>query len=76
MSDENLMEDGLKDIVIGLVAPIGTDLDPVCTALSESFEGLGYNSSVLRLSQYLDEVKDGFKLDLEYSDEKIAIISI
>ena len=34
MSDNHLLATGLQDIVIGLVAPIGTDLDPVCRALA------------------------------------------
>lgn len=62
-------DQGLKDIVIGLVSPIGTDLDPVCRALENTFSRLGYSPNVLRLSQYLDEVQAEFSLDLSHSNE-------
>lgn len=42
--------------MIGLVAPIGTDPDPVCRALSVTFERLGYTSRQVRLTDYLSEV--------------------
>ena len=70
MSDHTLLAKGLEDIVIGLVAPIGTDLDPVCRALANSFERLGYSSHQVRLSSHLDEVQEPFKLDLDYANEQ------
>lgn len=70
MSDHPLQDSGLEDIVIGLVAPIGTDLDPVCRALTYSFERLGYSSQQVRLSSQLDEVQEPFELDLKYSNEQ------
>lgn len=70
MSDNPLLTTGLQDIVIGLVAPIGTDLDPVCRALASSFERLGYSSRQVRLSTQLDEVRDQFNLDLNCANER------
>lgn len=70
MSEMSLLETGLQDIVIGLVAPIGTDLDPVCRALASSFERLGYLSRQVRLSSHLDEVSEKFNLDLKFTNEK------
>lgn len=69
MNGQKSSEAGLEDIVIGLVAPIGTDLDPVCRALSATFERLGYVSRLVRLTDYLHEVRDKFKLDLEHANE-------
>jgi len=70
MKNTELLSAGLQDIVIGLVAPIGTDLDPVCRALASSFERLGYSSHQVRLSQHLDEVQEPFQLDLKYANEQ------
>ena len=70
MSDNDLLATGLQDIVIGLVAPIGTDLDPVCRALANSLERLGYSSHQVRLSSHLDEVREPFRLDLNYANEQ------
>jgi len=70
MSDPGLLTVGLQDIVVGLVAPIGTDLDPVCRALASSFERLGYSSQQVRLSQHLDEVQEVFQLDLNHTTEE------
>ena len=70
MIDERVFATGLEDIVIGLVAPIGTDLDPVCRALANSFERLGYSSHQVRLSSLLDEVKEQFQLDLNHANEQ------
>lgn len=47
---------GLEDTVIGLVAPIGTDPDPVCHALAATFERLEYVTRLVRLTDYLHEV--------------------
>ncbi len=69
MNVQKSPEAGLEDIVIGLVAPIGTDLDPVCRALSATFERLGYVSRLVRLTDYLHEVREKFKLDLEHANE-------
>jgi deoxycytidylate deaminase len=69
MSDPGLLSVGLQDIVIGLVAPIGTDLDPVCRALASSFQRLGYSAHQVRLSEHLDEVQSAFGLKLKHTDE-------
>lgn len=70
MSDAPLLSAGLEDLVIGLVAPVGTDLDPVCRALASSFERLGYSSHQVRLSKHLDEVRIPLKLDLDFTNEQ------
>jgi cytidine deaminase len=70
MTAASILEHGLKDIVIGLVAPIGTDLEPFCQALANSFRRLGYASHQVRLSGLLDEVKELIGLDLNYSNEE------
>ncbi len=70
MNTNRNLDEGLQDIVIGLVAPIGTDLDPVSRALVSSFSRLGYSSHQLRLSKYLDEVSESFNLDLGFKNEE------
>ncbi len=70
MSDSPLLSAGLEDLVIGLVAPVGTDLDPVCRALASAFERLGYSSHQVRLSMHLDEVRVPLKLDLDFTNEQ------
>jgi deoxycytidylate deaminase len=69
MNVQTPLKDGLQDIVIGLVGPIGTDLDPVCNALSSSFERLGYTAVQVRLSKQLDQVRSQFALDLSHQGE-------
>ncbi len=70
MKPTDSLENGLQDIVIGLVAPIGIDLDPLCRVLSGSFERLGYSPHEVRLSALLDEVRVSFGLDLNFTNEK------
>ncbi len=70
MTATPLPSSGLEDLVIGLVAPIGTNLDPVCSALASSFERLGYSPHQVRLSQYLDEVRSPLNLDLDFTNEQ------
>jgi deoxycytidylate deaminase len=41
------------EIVIGLVAPIGTDLDPVVTGIENNLRVYGYDSTPIRLSKLL-----------------------
>lgn len=43
------------ELVIGLVGPIGTDLDAVCEALRSSLDEVGYQSDVIRLSHLMRE---------------------
>ena len=69
MNAHKSLDAGLEDIVIGLVAPIGTDLDPVCHALTVTLERLGYVSRLVRLTDYLHEDRDKFKLDLKHANE-------
>jgi deoxycytidylate deaminase len=69
MNSQKSHEAGLEDIVVGLVAPIGTDLDPVCRSLTVAFSRLGYASQLVRLTKHLDEVRETFNLDLDYANE-------
>lgn len=50
--DENLVND--FEIVVGFVAPIGTDLQSVTEWLTEELRVYGYGSDVIRLSRLLD----------------------
>ena len=69
MNAEKSPDAGLEDIVIGLVAPIGTDLDPVCRALPVTFERRGFVSRLVRLTEDLYDVRDKYKSDLEHANE-------
>lgn len=70
MNRQNLLEAGLEDLVIGLVAPIGTDLDPVCRVMATVFERLGYVTQQVRLSEQLVEVRNQLQLDLGFQNEE------
>lgn len=48
-----------SEIVVGLVAAIGTDLDTVVVSLIAELKQVGYDSSVIRLSELLDETPVG-----------------
>ena len=61
---------GLEDLVFGVVAPIGTDLNSVSFAMSNTLRGMGYDTNVIQLSSLLTEVKDRFQLTLESSPEE------
>lgn len=54
------------ELVIGLVSPIGLDLDPLITALSSGFQLAGYRPIPIRLS---DQIKEVFDLDLSARPE-------
>lgn len=69
MNANETHEEILEDIVVGLVSPIGTDLDSFCQMMESSFERLGYTTHVIRLSALLDEVAADFRLDLIHKDE-------
>lgn len=47
---------GLEDLVIGIVAPIGTCLDSVDRTIDATLERLGDISRHVRLTDYLHEV--------------------
>ena len=61
---------GLEDLVFGLVAPIGTDLNSVSSAMSNTLRGMGYDTNVIQLSSLLTEIKDRFQWTLESSPEE------
>jgi deoxycytidylate deaminase len=45
------------ELVIGLVAAVGTDLDCVCEALQDSLTQVRYKTTVIKLSQLIDELQ-------------------
>jgi len=71
MSDEQPVIDRLEDIVVGLVAPVGTDLGHVGGAIARSFERLGYSPHHIKLSTLLDEVPDGVSDAIDGDDEYV-----
>lgn len=68
MSDQSTYSPGVEELVIGLVAPIGTDLDTVSVSLSKAFEAENYCAYQIRLSDLLPEVAADFSLDLNWSN--------
>jgi deoxycytidylate deaminase len=57
MCTENQQKLG-SELVIGLVAPIGTDLDTASTAIIASLNDVHYSSTVISLSSLLDDIPD------------------
>jgi len=43
------------EIVIGLVGPVGIDLNPIVTAIERQFEAVQYSSKAIRLSEKLEQ---------------------
>ncbi|TQL02788.1 anti-phage dCTP deaminase [Cellulomonas sp. SLBN-39] len=58
------------EIVIGLVAPIGTDVDSLVAYLEASLEKVNYKTECLRLSGLLDETPSGRELPHTSSDPR------
>jgi len=47
---------GRPEIVLGIVSPIGVDLDPVCEALSDALDDIvRYETESIRISQLIAE---------------------
>lgn len=44
------------ELVLGLVSPIGTDVDPVIEVFREALSAVGYSSIAIRLSELLDAI--------------------
>lgn len=65
------IDTGLQDLVFGIVAPIGTELDPFSRTLGRILQNLGYVPRHLKLSDLLKtkEIQRAFELDLEYDTE-------
>jgi deoxycytidylate deaminase len=42
------------EIIIGLVGPVGTDLNPISVAIERQFEALSYRAKTIRLSEKLE----------------------
>jgi len=56
-SEKRVMTEGLSDLIVGLIAPIGTDLDPICDAIASSLEQLNYSLDIVRLSTLLCDIE-------------------
>lgn len=56
------------EIVVGIVAPIGTDVDTFVSLLQRALEDVDYKTESLRLSQLLDETAVGGDLPSRSSD--------
>ena len=56
------------DIYIGLVGQLGVDLDDIYNHLSKSLRGVGYSSSIIRVSKTFLEI-DGLKAKIVKSPE-------
>lgn len=56
-----------REIMIGLISPIGINLDDVISTLSQSLNVVGYNTNAIRLTDFLTEMGDQF--DLSYNSE-------
>src|SRR5271166_5777040 len=57
------------ELIIGLVAPIGVDLDAVTDALTELLREMDYKASLFRLTSLMTEVPTGLSLS---SDSHIS----
>lgn len=44
------------ELVFGLIGPIGTDLEAVCTVLEQSISVAGYRTSVVRVSKQIESI--------------------
>jgi len=59
------------EVIFGIVAPLGTDLDAVCTALSDHLGMYSYESETIRLSQLFSE-SEGRESTESYSERMDA----
>lgn len=49
------------EIVIGLVSPVGTDMQPVINALKNSFDAMKYDVHWIKISETFMDIADGIK---------------
>jgi deoxycytidylate deaminase len=70
-TDEDLPFATDPELVFGLVAPIGVDLDFITEALSEALSEVSYASTKLRITDLMREVKTGVSLNASSYIESI-----
>lgn len=56
-----------RELFMGLIAPIGIDLDAVMVALDDALKSVGYSSNEIRLTDLIKDYKRFY--DLEHNDE-------
>lgn len=61
-----------SELVIGLVAPVGTEKSIVIDELKDSFSSFGYRTFVIKLSGFLREIDHGVELKDQPEFERIA----
>ena len=61
-----LKQSPTPELVIGLVAPIGVDLDDVANVLTELLTGMRYTAASLRLTRLMTEVPTGLSLSEDF----------
>jgi hypothetical protein len=57
-----LKQSPTPELIFGLVAPIGVDLDSVTDALTELLREMEYGAALLRLTSLMTEVPTGLSL--------------
>lgn len=63
--DGSLQSDDSPELIFGLVAPIGVDLNLVSEVLAATIEEMGYNHTLLRLTELMREAKIKLPLDAQ-----------
>lgn len=61
------MADEPREVFLGLIAPIGVDLDAVEKALAQSLDRVNYKSNNIRMTSIFKELKN--KYDITHTDE-------
>lgn len=70
-SDHPLVPISGAELFIGLVGPVGSDLNLVCTELEENLARVGYKTQVIRLSAIFKNIMAFDQADPEFEDERI-----
>ncbi|WP_316859170.1 anti-phage dCTP deaminase [uncultured Cohaesibacter sp.] len=63
-------------IIIGLVAPLGVDINPIIKSFEKEFEGKGYRSTLIKVTDYFKEILPDFKCkeNPTYSERIVELI--
>jgi len=51
------------ELIFGIVGPIGVDIDNVVASLSKSLQGVGYKSTLIHLTKYINDSRISFDID-------------
>lgn len=79
MGDEEFEEDaqGCEELVVGLVAALGTNLDLVVDAIEDAFAEFSYDTELVRLSDFLSgEAVEGLVTEVDDSTEYARVKSL